>query len=292
MSGIIVLEKLEAFRCQLKFGVFCNHMCTLSSCRPFSAVAWSQIRHDGGFSRAHNPDTAENSAMLDIQQLLSVKGFSFADYHLPTPLPSNQLPVTVSDQAEQQIQGAEQMAQLNDKQREAVDIIVHAVDDYTQTSSPTKGHCFFIDDPGGKGEYELCIGWPTFILELALCNVLVHFLIGKTFVCNTLTSVFRGTNQKAATAAWTGIAAQLLSGGRTLHSLFKLPVPILDTSICNVSPTTPHAAMLRDLCLIIVDEASMIPAHALPGFNQVGGGGGGGGGSFPPKNFGILQPLK
>ena len=93
-----------------------------------------------------------------------------------------------------------------------------------------------------------------------LCYILTT---GKTFVYNTLTSILRGRNQNVAAAAWTGIAAQLLSSGRTLHSLFKLPVPILDNSTCNISPTTPHAAMLRDLHLIILDEASMIPAHAL-----------------------------
>ena len=40
-------------------------------------------------------------------------------------------------------------------------------------------------------------------------------------------------------------------------------MPILYTSMCNVSPTTPHAAMLRGLDLIILNEASMIPAHSL-----------------------------
>ena len=49
------------------------------------------------------------------------------------------------------------MTQLNDKQREAVDSILRAVDDYAQTSSPTQGHCFFIDGPGGTGECEFCM---------------------------------------------------------------------------------------------------------------------------------------
>ena len=43
------------------------------------------------------------------------------------------------------------MAQLNDKQIEAAYTILHAVDDYTQTSSPTQGHCFFIDHPAQTG---------------------------------------------------------------------------------------------------------------------------------------------
>ena len=87
-------------------------------------------------------------------------------------------------------------------------------------------------------------------------------LVGKTVVHNTLTSVLRESKQKAEVAAWTGTAAHL-SAGRTLHGLIKLPIPILDTSMCNVSPTTPHAAMLRSLHLLILDEASKIPAHSL-----------------------------
>ena len=51
--------------------------------------------------------------------------------------------------------------------------------------------------------------------------------------------------------------------GRTVHRLFKLPVPVLENSTCNVPPTSEHAELLRGIDLIIVDEASMIPTHAL-----------------------------
>ena len=70
-------------------------------------------------------------------------------------------------------------------------------------------------------------------------------------------------------AAWTGIAATLLYGGCILHSLFKLPVPILDTTTCNVKPTSKHAAILRSMIMFIVDEASMIPIHALNAIDKL-----------------------
>ena len=69
--------------------------------------------------------------------------------------------------------------------------------------------------------------------------------------------------------AWTGIAATLLRGGRTVHSLYKLPVPILDTSTCNVPPTSAHATILRSMVLLIVDEASMVPLHALHAIDKL-----------------------
>ena len=74
---------------------------------------------------------------------------------------------------------------------------------------------------------------------------------------------------QVAAAAWTGIAATLLHQGRTVHNLFKLPVPILDTSSCNITPSSKQAAMLRSLHLIIIDEASMVPIHALHAIDRV-----------------------
>ena len=55
----------------------------------------------------------------------------------------------------------------------------------------------------------------------------------------------------------------------TVHSLFRLPVPILDTSTCNVSPTSNHAALLRELNLILFDECSMIPKYALHAIDKL-----------------------
>jgi len=50
---------------------------------------------------------------------------------------------------------------------------------------------------------------------------------GKTFTYNYLVAELHSRGCKVATAAWTGIAATLLIGGRTAHSLFKLPIPLL-----------------------------------------------------------------
>ena len=74
---------------------------------------------------------------------------------------------------------------------------------------------------------------------------------------------------KVGTSAWTGIAATLLEGGRTVHSLFRLPVPIVETSTCNVPPTSNHAAYLLQFDLFIFDEASMIPKHALQAIDRM-----------------------
>ena len=63
--------------------------------------------------------------------------------------------------------------------------------------------------------------------------------------------------------ATTGIAATLLKGGRTVHSGFKLPVPLLDTSVSSMRLTSPEAEVLRQASLIIVDEITMLDKNGL-----------------------------
>ena len=80
---------------------------------------------------------------------------------------------------------------------------------------------------------------------------------------NKLHAHLNVSNIATSCAAWTGIAATLLTGGKTLHSLFKLPVPLTETSVCSVAPNSEQANVLRRVMVFIIDEASMIPCYAL-----------------------------
>jgi len=73
---------------------------------------------------------------------------------------------------------------------------------------------------------------------------------------------------KIPASAWVGIVATLLSSGRTFHNLFKLPVPILNTSTHSVTSNPTHADYLRSVTLFIVDEASVVPVHVLNALDQ------------------------
>jgi hypothetical protein len=64
-------------------------------------------------------------------------------------------------------------------------------------------------------------------------------------------------------SAFTGIAAILLPKGRTLHSRFGLPTPLFSDSSSNIAPRQMAWQELKDAQIFIVDEASMIPKHAL-----------------------------
>ncbi|GBM90006.1 hypothetical protein AVEN_43452-1 [Araneus ventricosus] len=73
----------------------------------------------------------------------------------------------------------------------------------------------------------------------------------------------RGLGEIVVPIAWTGIAAIILEGGRTAHSRFKLPVPVLDNSSCRIRHNTEDGRVLKAAKLIIWDECSMAPHHAL-----------------------------
>ncbi|CAF3050195.1 unnamed protein product [Rotaria sp. Silwood2] len=121
---------------------------------------------------------------------------------------------------------------LNQDQRSAADDILAT----HRKESTTIGSCFFIDGPGGTG---------------------------KTYLYNTLYRLFMGEGVHVMTVAWTGIAASLLPEGRTVHSRFKLPVPILETSTSIIRPNSKEAEEIRKTEVIIWDEAPMAPSYAL-----------------------------
>lgn len=59
------------------------------------------------------------------------------------------------------------------------------------------------------------------------------------------------------TVASSGIASLLLEGGRTAHSMFAIPLDVLETSICGFTKQSLQAELLREAKLIIWDEVPM-----------------------------------
>jgi hypothetical protein len=111
---------------------------------------------------------------------------------------------------------------LNTGQRYAYNEIISAALDDTN-------RIFFLNGPGGTG---------------------------KTFVYTTVCHRIRGEGHIVLCVASSGIAALLLPGGRTAHSTFKIPVESLhNQSTCGVSKESRYADMLRQVKLLIWDEA-------------------------------------
>ena len=86
---------------------------------------------------------------------------------------------------------------------------------------------------------------------------------GKTYLLNGILAYIRGMRYKCIAAASSGIAATLLKGGRTAHSFFGIPIPVLNTSICNVKLSTKLKKLLNESKLIIWDEAFMTHTYNI-----------------------------
>ena len=56
--------------------------------------------------------------------------------------------------------------------------------------------------------------------------------------------------------ATTAIAATLLSNGRTVHSTFKVPINVEETSMLQVKTQSDVAELLQKTELIVIDEVS------------------------------------
>ncbi|VDN19339.1 unnamed protein product [Cylicostephanus goldi] len=87
---------------------------------------------------------------------------------------------------------------------------------------------------------------------------------GKTHTLNALIVHLKAVGKQVLATASTGIAATLLKGGRTAHSLFCLPIKQLhSSSIANVEPSSPTGQMLHSVDVIVWDEISMQSRFAL-----------------------------
>ena len=131
----------------------------------------------------------------------------------------------MSDCIGQNAKSKENIASLNLEQGLAHKLILQCV-----AENEEKGKLFFINVPGGYG---------------------------KTFLMEKILSSVRGMGQIALVVASSGIAAELLEGGHTAHSWFKIPIPISDESMCSISLQSMHAQLMKSTSLICCDEVLM-----------------------------------
>ena len=117
----------------------------------------------------------------------------------------------------------EDVDRLNEEQSIVFDAVTTAV-----LNSNSSDRLFFLDGPGGTG---------------------------KTFLYNTILGYLRGRNAKCMAMATSGIVACLLNEGRTAHSALAIPLQLHDASVCNISAQSTLGQSLREVQLIVLDEA-------------------------------------
>jgi PIF1 helicase. len=67
-----------------------------------------------------------------------------------------------------------------------------------------------------------------------------HAGCGKTFTQTAIIHKLNSLKLRYIATAFGGIASTLLLGGRTLHNVFKLPIPILEKSVANITANSSY----------------------------------------------------
>lgn len=127
------------------------------------------------------------------------------------------------------------ISSLNKEQRYAYDMVLERV-------IKCKPGAFFIDGPGGTG---------------------------KTYLYRAILAAVRSKGFSALATATSGVAASLLPGGRTAHSLFKIPLKEEESITCAVSKQSGTARLLREVKIIIWDEAPMSKRQTMEAFQEM-----------------------
>ncbi|CAK5044398.1 unnamed protein product [Meloidogyne enterolobii] len=92
---------------------------------------------------------------------------------------------------------------------------------------------------------------------------------GKTYLFNTIISRLRDMRIRVIASAYTGCAATLLTGGATVHSVFRFGINVEEDYTPSVSLQSFHGRRIKDSQVIIIDEVSMLPKHMLEGIDRL-----------------------
>lgn len=178
-------------------------------------------------------DDVYDYGLFLINEILEKSGYTLGNF-APMPLPQNDWNFSMQDpliseqlnynHEAERLTAIDHIAQLNTEQLDAYNQIVESV-------HSKLGLTFFLNGPGRTG---------------------------KTFVYKTICHKLRSEGVIVLCVASSGIAALLLHGGRTAHSMFKIPIDGLnDDSFCNIPKESSRAELLRSTELIVWDEALM-----------------------------------
>lgn len=124
------------------------------------------------------------------------------------------------------------------------------------------GGIYFLDAPGGTGEMNN--------LYISRMLIMLYIFLGKTFLLNLILAEIRMQKEIVIPVASSGIAATLLEGGRTAHSMFKIPLQInqIEEPTCNIDKTSDIANFLRKSKMIIWDECTMANKKGFEALNR------------------------
>ena len=185
---------------------------------------------------------AHDEALHVIDMLLHVHGTTTTGFDLPEPQQFDREAFTnralrhalAFDRDEADAEASRRLDMLNSEQRAVFDAVQEALD-----AAPEEGRAraFYVDGPGGSG-------------KTSLYEALIHQVHSRSGI--------------ALACAMSGIAATLLPGGTTAHSLFGLPLEMPERdATSSIRAQEARGVALRRAQITIWDESSTIPLRAL-----------------------------
>lgn len=218
--------------------IFCNPANPLTL---FESHRESMMEDYSNIQNQQQSDANYHQCLWDIEYLMQLHGKTLKDYGFDLPPPpagdshGNDTPIVLREQLRlvmEARQNPQSDFQFNVDQQWAFDAITGAINNNV-IGSPKM---FFIDGPGGTG---------------------------KTYLFNSLLQHTRQNGDVALAMASSGTAALLLTGGRTAHSMLKIPLEVDENSVCGITPRSAAGKLIIMAKLIIWDEASMIDRYVL-----------------------------
>ena len=184
--------------------------------------------------QSYATEQADNMALIQVENaVLSMGGQPLSSYGLDTPhrdaaerTGQDYQRETAYNVEAERIKSEGNQNKMTPDQQEGFSKFMNSVKD------KSKG-IFFLDAPGG---------------------------CGKTFLIETILATIRSEGKIAIATASSGLAATLITGGRTVHSAFKIPLDLTRSHqpMCSIKKGTSLSRLIQDCSAIIVDEAPML----------------------------------
>ena len=84
---------------------------------------------------------------------------------------------------------------------------------------------------------------------------------GHTFLINLLLAKMKMENKEHIAVASSGIAATILLNGRTVHSIFKIPIQLNEDYNCSIKNKSKSGKLFRSCIFIVWDECTITQKH-------------------------------
>nr|CAD2177072.1 unnamed protein product [Meloidogyne enterolobii] len=181
----------------------------------------------------YSPNKAYNLALLNINKVLLQDGKNLTNYKIK--IPEEIIEEEVIDYVDEMNKGKLLYNTMNDGQK----LIFEKIE--KKAKNQTNNKLIYIDGPGGTG---------------------------KSYLLNALYHMIRGYKKTITNMAFSGIAANILKNGRTIHNRFKFPLNINAYSVSNVILGTKESNEILESDFFVIDEASMTPKFLLEAIDK------------------------